>query len=215
MENTFTLANRIIRTYNLQNVKIINAQKNPYENKVPGVILQDKELYKSSLGTPVFSDITFGDKANPENNKYTDNSGNIISFEPVTFNSVLITVSRAKKIIKTEIQGRDGTVKEYIGQDDYSVSVAGIICGSNGHYPIDEVKALKQMLDAPIPIVITSWYLQNLDIDMLVVESYELGQDEGGYSYQQFSISCISDTPVELQQIFSNNQATAITTSNA
>jgi hypothetical protein len=33
---------------------------------------------------------------------------------------------------------------------------------------------------------------------MLVVDNYELPQDEGGYSYQQFTIKLISDDPVEL-----------------
>jgi hypothetical protein len=152
----------LIRKYNLRNVRVINAQRNPYESRIPGAVQMDPALYKSSLGTPVFSDITFGDKVNLENNKWTDSNGRVQTFNPVTFYSVLMTVSQAKKIIKTEIQGRNGTVKEYIGMDDYSVDVSGIICGPNGHYPIDEVRDLKKMLDAPIPLVITSWYLQNL-----------------------------------------------------
>jgi hypothetical protein len=88
------------------------------------------------LGTPVFSDITFGDKINPANNQWTDNNGKLQSFEPMTFYTVLLSVSRAKKIVKTEIQGRNGTVKEYIGDDDAAVEITGMICGTNGHYPL-------------------------------------------------------------------------------
>jgi hypothetical protein len=188
----------LIRKYNLRNVRTIDARQNPYASRIPGAVQIDPALYKSSLGTSVWADLTFGDKVNLENNKWTDNNGKVQSFNPVTYYSLLVTVSQAKKIIKTEIQGRNGTVKEYIGMDDYSVDVSGIICGPNGHYPIDEVRDLKKMLDAPIPLVITSWYLQNLDIDMLAVDNYELPQDEGGYSYQQFTIKLISDDPVEL-----------------
>jgi hypothetical protein len=200
VSNLINIPAQLIRAYNLKNVKVVDARKNPFENKIPGAVQIDPELYKSSLGTPVFSDITFGDKVNQANNQWTDNAGKLHSFEPMTFYSVLMSVTIPKKIVRTEIQGRDGSVKEYIGQGDYSVSVNGIICGSNGHYPIDEVKALKKIIDAPIPIVVTSWYLQNLDIDMLVIaDGAEISQDSGGYSYQQFSIPCISDIPIELK----------------
>lgn len=194
-----SISAQLIRTYNLRNTRVINGQKNPYDSKIAGTVTLDKELYKSALGTPVLSDITFGDKINLTNNQWTDNNNKIQSFDPVTFACVLFSVSQAKIIVKTQIQGRDGSVKEYIGKDDYSVQIDGIITGANGHYPIDEVKALKKMLDAPIPLIVTSWYLQNLDIDMLVVNSYDIDQDAGGYSYQNFSIKCISDIPVELK----------------
>jgi hypothetical protein len=189
--------NNIQIPYNLKNVKVANATKNPYETKIPGTTLLDPGLYKSSLGTWVFSDLTLGDKVNLENNKWTDNKGIVHSFNPMTFYALLFNVTRANKIVRTEIQGRDGTVKEYIGKDDYKVLINGVITGPNGHYPIDEVNQLKKILDAPIPLIVTSWYLQNLDIDMLVIDDYELNQE--AYSYQQFSINTSSDEPVELK----------------
>ncbi|KAA2242800.1 hypothetical protein F0L74_09740 [Chitinophaga agrisoli] len=112
--------------------------------------------------------------------------------------TVLVTVAQSKKIIVTDIQGRDGTVKEYIGMGDYEVTINGIITGSNQHYPIDETHALKQMLDAPVPLVAVSWYLQNLDVYNLVVRDYAFAQEPGGYSRQLFTINCLSDTPIEL-----------------
>lgn len=155
---------------------------------------QDEPLYTSALGTPVYSDITF------QQGTYSTNTPGVNkTFGPITYQAVLITVSQAKKIIKTEIQGRDGTVKEYIGLDDYSVTINGIITGPNGHYPIDEVSALKAMLDAPIAIDVACTFLQALGIHSMVVDSYTLEQKEGGYSYQTFSISCLSDTAQELQ----------------
>ncbi len=55
------------------------------------------------------------------------------------------------------------------------------------------------MLDAPVPIPVASEYLNNMGIYYLVVESYELGQEAGGYSYQTFTISTLSDYPQELR----------------
>lgn len=155
---------------------------------------RDKELYRSSLGTPVYTNITF-----QAGTYETNPPGKTVSYGPVTYEAVLITISQAKKIIRTDIQGRDGTVKEYIGLDDYQVTINGIITGPNGHHPKDEVADLKAILDAPVPIDVACTYLQTLGIDSLVVDTYEIGQQEGGYSYQTFSISCLSDVPQELR----------------
>lgn len=154
----------------------------------------DQELYRSALGTPVYTNIEFS-----AGEYETNTPGVFKQFGPMRFEAVLLTVSQAKKIIKTEIQGRDGTVKEYIGMDDYAVGINGIITGGNGHYPIGDTASLKKILDAPIALNVASTYLQNLGITTVVVESYTLEQKEGGYSYQTFSISCISDAPQELK----------------
>lgn len=155
-------------------------------------VVSDAPIYYSQLGTPVFSDITF--KAV----QYTDNAGNVINTTDLTYAAVLLSVDQAKKIIKTEIQGRNGTVKEYIGMDDYSIKVQGIITGGNGIHPRNEIASLKRMLDAPVPIPVISAYLQNLGINNAVVQSYSFAQEEGGMSYQTFSIDLLSDEPQDI-----------------
>ena len=104
-----------------------------------------------------------------------------------------------RKIIKTEIQGRDGTVKEYIGKGDAEITVNGIITGKNGVYPRSQVNELKKWLDAPVSKGVLSWWLQNLGINNMVVNSFSIPQVQGGYSYQMFSFSASSDAPVELR----------------
>ena len=154
----------------------------------------DAALYHSALNTPVYTNIEFG------SGRYETNTKGIFKeFQSLRYEAVLITVSQAKKIITTEIQGRDGTVKEYIGMDDYTVQVNGVITGSNGHHPIDEIAALKKMLDAPISIDVTSTYLQNLGIVSLVVFDFDFEQEAGGFSYQTFKITFKSDVPQELR----------------
>jgi hypothetical protein len=55
------------------------------------------------------------------------------------------------------------------------------------------------MLNANIAISVVSWYLQNLDVSSIVVKDYEIAQEAGGYSFQNFSINALSDTPTEIQ----------------
>lgn len=150
--------------------------------------------YKSQLGTTVYANIEFLSET------YETNIKGVFKTTPdLRYEAILLTVGQAKKIIKTEIQGRDGTVKEYIGMDDYQVTINGIITGPNGHYPADEVIDLKKVLDAPIAIPVACTYLNNLGINSIIIEGYELAQVEGGYSYQTFSINAVSDIAQELQ----------------
>jgi hypothetical protein len=154
----------------------------------------DAKLYDSILGTPVYADITL------VGGTYTDNiTGKSVEFPSLRFDSVILTVDFAARIVKTEIQGRNGTVKEYIGEDDATVGIQGVIVGHNGHYPALEVSRLNDWRRAPVAKAVTSTYLQNLGITSLVVEDCSIPQIAGGYSYQTFTINCISDVPVELK----------------
>lgn len=157
--------------------------------------------YSSLLNTPIYTNIEFLPGQYETNTKgvFKSFGSNTDGPDRLRFESVLLSISQDKKIITTEIQGRDGTVKEYIGQDDYQVSVMGIITGKNGQRPVDQILALKKMLDAPIAVEVASSYLQMLNIHYLVLKSYEIGENEGGYSYQTFNLSFLSDIQQELQ----------------
>lgn len=176
-------------------------QNNPQFN-IDNTDNSDNPLsYRSSLGTPVFTNIEFlfGEYETNTKGVFKSFGSQTDSPDRLRYEAVLVTVSQAKKIIKTEIEGRDGTVKEYIGLDDYQVTVNGILTGPNGVRPLDQIYALKKMLDAPIAIQVASTYLQTLGINWLVVDSYELGEEEGGYSYQTFSINFLSDEQQEIE----------------
>lgn len=129
----------------------------------------------------------------------TNIPGQFITTPSLIYYAVLLTVSQAKKIIKTEIQGRNGTIPEYVGMDDYQITINGVITAQNGLSPIMDVIALKKILDAPVAIPVASEYLNNLGIQSVIINSYELNQEAGSYSYQPFSISCSSDISQELR----------------
>ncbi len=159
--------------------------------QLPSYPGQQVPLYRSSIGTPVFTDIEF------VGGQYTIN-GVAYQFGSVKLETVLLTVTQQKLIVKTPIQGRNGTVKEYISDGDYQVNIRGVITSPNGIIPDTDVRFLKQMLDAPIPIAVNCRWLQNLDIDNIVIDNYIFMQTEGGMSYQGFEINAISDLPVEI-----------------
>lgn len=181
---------QLARQFNLQNVQIIQPKKSDYQ--IEAGELPDPQLYLSTLGTSVLIDLTF------HAGSYTDGLSTY-SWSDFVLETILCSVNQTKNIVKTPIQGRNGTVKEYIGMGDYSVTINGIMCGSNGVYPKADVQALKVILTAPVPITVTSWFLQMFDINSLVFDSFDINQDEGGYSRQPFSIQASSDEEVDLR----------------
>lgn len=150
----------------------------------------DPALYASKLGTPVVIDLTFGGfpyfetVAGNEVERYSD---------PLTLVTVLCHVHQSKNIVQTSIPYRDGTIKEYIGLGDYEITIEGKITGENGKMPEQEIQALHRILKAKATIPITNRWLNLLGIFYIVVKDYNLPQQPGGISYQDFSIECLSD----------------------
>ena len=186
--------NEIVRFYNMQNLTVITPAKNDFQGKEQSYTRDSSTLPLSPLGTPVMQNITF------KSVTYTDFISKIKrTTRDLTLINILLNVSQAKKIITTEIQGRDGTVKEYIGMDDYAVTINGMALGDNGNHPADQIIELRSHLIARVPIPVVCTYLNNLGIFSLVIKDFTLDQEAGGYSKQAFTINSMSDVDVILQ----------------
>ncbi|HEV8505450.1 MAG TPA: DUF6046 domain-containing protein [Chitinophagaceae bacterium] len=172
-----------------------NPDQNQFLGRISQDVTRDRVLYQSPLGTPVYTDLTF------KGANIQDPNGKTFSFQDVKLATVLIAVTQTKVVERTRVQGRDGTVKEYFGMDDYQVQITGILTGKNGSYPYDLVKALKNVCDVPAPVEVVSDYLRQFGIFNLVIENSSFDQEPGGYSKQNFSLQCVSDMPVELEII--------------
>ena len=101
----------------------------------------------SYLGTPVFSNLIF--EPNPVSGKtgtFTDIDGNDQTFEGLRIDTVLFQVQRAKNIVKTAVQGKNGTRKEYTSDGDFEVTINGAIMSENPNtYPELDVKKIHQI----------------------------------------------------------------------
>lgn len=194
-----SLGSGLVRSFYINNIRVLQAPQNQYQ--IEQMTTQDVALYRSSLGTPVLMDLTF------EADSYVDENGVTRSFDAVRLETVIVSISQAVNQVKTKIQGRKGTIKEYISLDDCELSINGILTGPNGHYPIEEVAALKNMLVAPVAKKVTSWYLQLWDVNQVVINDYSITPEEGGYSYQPFTINASSDEDVEFRVVPAINLA--------
>ena len=154
----------------------------------------DQKHENSAFGLPVWSSLTF------PAGSYETLDGEVIEFEGLELLSVLMSVNQSKTIIKTAIQGRPGTVKEYISDGDYSISINGALFGeSQDIYPEDQLIELLEVLKAPVAIKVESEFLSYFDIDEIVIENYDCDQKKGSRNAQPFKITALSDTPIELR----------------
>ena len=100
-----------------------------YDGKIPNgtTVGEDADFdsngqsFTSYLGTPVFSNLDF------IGGSYKNLQGEQIEYEDLRIDTVLFDVSQQKNVVTTEIQGRNGTIKEYISDGDFAINISGLI----------------------------------------------------------------------------------------
>ena len=154
----------------------------------------DDPLKTSMLGTPVFGNLDI------QGGSYVDLDGNTITYDGLTIDTVLFSVQQSKNVVTTPVQGRDGTVKEYISAQDFVINIDGILVGDQANvYPEEAVNTLIEIMNVPESINIVSEFLDRFDISEVVITDYDLSQQKGSRNIQLFRLSLLSDTPIELQ----------------
>lgn len=134
---------------------------------------------------PVFADIVLSDMA-----------GSIT----VQLLQALCFVGRRKKIIHTDIMGRDGSIKEYITNGDYEINIKGSFANREmNQYPLEEMSNLVSLCNINEAINVTSDYIEGVyGICNIVIESIDVRPEEGMQNMLMFDIKAISDQAVEL-----------------
>lgn len=155
---------------------------------------------QSYLNTPVFSNLIFEpDPSTGQTGTFTDIDGVDQTFDGLRIDTVLFQIAMKKNIVKTAIQGFNGTVKEYTSDGDFEITVTGSIVGANpNEYPENDVQKLIKLLSIPEPLEITSEFLGFFGITTVVVESYGFQQNAGFRNVQPFTIRMLSDRQIEL-----------------
>lgn len=116
----------------------------------------------------------------------------------------IVEIARQKNIVLTDIQGGDGTVKEFISKGDYAVTIKGILASDPTRgdearrYPTREMQALQQVLDLDEALPVSGRLFKLLGIRNLVVRDYSWPPLPGFTNLQAYELRCLSDKPIEL-----------------
>lgn len=123
----------------------------------------------------------------------------VLSFEGTTLqlDSAVVNVSRPKQIVVTEIEGRDGSVKEFINNGDFNISISGLVSNNNWIYPIEKVQQLHSFMKRKSNIEVNHEILNGLGIYEIVVTSYAFDKTPF-INCQPYSFEALSDDPIPL-----------------
>ena len=163
-------------------------------------ILKQIEIYKrmddegftewpvSMLGTPVFADVVL---------KSTSDKSLTIKLD-----SVLLIIEQNKNIGRTNVTGRNGSVKEYYSLDDYNIEISGSITDENAtRYPMEQVNTLIKVCELAEAMEVSSPFLEMFNIYNAVIYNYKFDQKAGYQNQQFFHLKMYSDLPIELEKV--------------
>lgn len=152
-----------------------------------------EERGKSLMGTPLYFPVQMQISKPGEELRYWK-----LPNEP------LISISGGKNIIKTQIDGQDGTFKELFSKADYQITIRGICIQDDGtsdddSYPEEQVLKIRQILEIKKGVKVVCEFLRLFGIDMLAIESYRFPDLVGSPNMQPYEIVCSSDKEFDLE----------------
>ena len=205
-------------------IRVLKTASRELMKAVLGEVPVEVAVSQSQLGTPV------SDEVRINGGEYFElrdiKKENAIPFEGVLLQTVLLEATQTKNIITTAIQGRNGTVKEFISDGDLAVTMTGLLVGetqfnvdpktgkeldatinqTGNVYPNIDMGRLITICKIPASIEIISDFLsrftdsENLD-QRYVITDYSFAQREGTRNLQPFQISMLSDVAIDLEEL--------------
>lgn len=150
---------------------------------------------RSVLGTPIYEQIALTIPAQVSNG--------VITSQQQTYTLLdwpLFDITGQNVIQTTQMTNRKGSVKEFITEDDYAISIRGFIINyDSDEYPEQLVKSFRKIIDAKVALQITSpVFNEVLDIHSIVIKSWTFPGPEGIPNIQPFELECLSDTDEKL-----------------
>jgi hypothetical protein len=123
----------------------------------------------------------------------------------------ILEISRAKNIVTTAMQGRNGTVKEFISLDDWVLVFRGFLINEESNtLPSDQTRRLVEVFEKNEHLrffsdQVRKWYENRAEVEegaaleYIVVEDLKFPPFDGADNVQPFEITCKSDNPVEIE----------------
>ncbi len=146
----------------------------------------------------------------PEANNYPIKSGvgklltGVITLKAngkeLVLENCLFDTSNSKRIVQTAINGKDGTVKEWISNGDIIINVQVNILNKERNYPVDELIEIMNFLKLNRELSINETHINKiLDVSRVVVTSWR-HVPKTWSNYQSIMIDLVSDNTYEIEE---------------
>jgi len=116
-------------------------------------------------------------------------------------NEPMIEISGGKNIVKTAIDGQDGTFKELYAMNDWAITIRGIAIQEDGtdEYPEQIVRKLREIFEKKKSVTVVNELLSMFNVNLLSIESVSFPATEGAQSWQAYEFTCSSDKEFDLE----------------
>lgn len=133
--------------------------------------------------------------------------GQFVEYPEVVFPAATVVEFRTrKKIVKTEITGRRGTIKELISHGDWDITIRSIVSEGavNGwsldsdNYPYNDIALIRNLYEIDAELQVVGEIFTTLGIENIVIEDIELPKLQEFPNLQPIIIRCSSEEALEL-----------------
>lgn len=164
--------------------------------------VNEDQVLKSVYGTPIIYPVQFrgGDYpvydwyGKPKMKRYDD------LWLPAT---TMLDFSRAKNVVKTNVLGVNGTVKEYFGFDDWQIRIRMICLNDNRYKAREYADLLQDWFEIAGGINVFGSIFSKKEIYNIVIEDFDVKSVAGSPDMIPIEMSAVSNEPIE---IFINKQ---------
>lgn len=120
------------------------------------------------------------------------------SADDITIKSAVCKVTLEKNIVETVITGRDGTVKELISANDFTIEASVTLINTVDEYPSEAMRTLSDLARKSSAVYVDSEFLRLFDIDRAVVTQMVIDQSTEGNT-QEVTLKLTSDEDYEVE----------------
>lgn len=168
--------------------QLVDKRPIEYENDIELIEEPEYVELSSVLGTPIIESLRV---KNPDTDEW-------LEFEDAP---AIVSVNLEKNIVRNQISGKTGTVKEYTNTGDYVITIRGLIVKPKSmdrdFERIDKLHQLERINDA---LEVESRLLNTLGINNIVIQSIEHPGSEDYTNVYPFIWNCLSDFDYDLNQ---------------
>ncbi len=117
----------------------------------------------------------------------------------IRITDALIKVEQSKRIVTTQLVNRSGTVKEYVQNGDYEITVEGSLIGEQGKFPYDNLNnVLIPLVEKVENLRMASAYTDAFGITEVVLKKATFDQNQMRlFNVMPFRLEFSSDTSYE------------------
>lgn len=153
----------------------------------------EESIGVSQLGTLLYDDITF------PAGSYRTLEGVVVDYDEFKLQSVRFILNQEKNIVRTQISGRNGTVKEYNNDGDYLIALNADINEKENIFPAEQLQQFQELKKVPNSVSVVSKILNGIfDIDNVVITEFALNPNTGKGNVV-ISINLESDIPFDIK----------------